>query len=181
MLKEKYKNEVVKSLMKKFKYKNIYQVPKIIKVVVNSGLGEAVQDPKILDQAQRDIALITGQKPYIRRAKKSIASFKLRKGSPVGVAVTLRGNRAYEFLERLIVASLPRVRDFRGLSPDSVDGHGNYSFGISEHIVFPEIDYDKIERIFGLDISIVTSAKTDEECLELLRLLGFPLRGKKIE
>jgi len=175
-LKEKYQNEVVPALEQKFGYKNIMEVPKVHKVVVSMGVSDAVQDPKTLDSAANDMALITGQKPIITRAKKSIAAFKLRAGVPIGCKVTLRGARMYYFLDKLFSAALPRIRDFRGVSGDSFDGRGNYTLGLKEQLVFPEIEYDKVDKIRGMDITIVTSARTDEEGLELLRLMGLPVR-----
>jgi large subunit ribosomal protein L5 len=163
--------------MENFQYKNIMQVPKLKKIVLNMGLGEAVHNIKILDSASEELAAISGQKPVVRRAKKSIAAFKLREGMPVGCMVTLRGSRMYDFLEKLVNITLPRVRDFRGISGKAMDGNGNYTLGISEQIIFPEIDYDKIDKIKGLNISIVTSAKTDKEGKELLRLLGMPFKN----
>jgi len=174
VLKEKYLKEVVPYLMEKFKYKSIMQVPKVEKVVLNMGVGEAVSNSKVLDFAVRDMELIAGQKPVITRAKKSIAGFKLREGMPIGCKVTLRRERAYEFLNRLLNIGLARVRDFSGVNPNSFDGRGNYALGIKEQIVFPEIDYDKIDKIRGFDVIITTSAKTDEEARELLRALGMP-------
>jgi len=162
--------------MEKFQYKNIMQVPRIDRVVVNIGVGEAIQNPKALDGAVNDLQLITGQKPVITKAKKSIAGFKLREGMSIGCKVTLRGERMYEFLDRLINLALPRVRDFRGISPDAFDGRGNYSLGIKEQTIFPEIEYDKIDKIRGLEVNIVTTAKTDEEARELLRAMGMPFR-----
>lgn len=175
-LKEKYQNEVVPALEQKFGYKNIMEVPKVHKVVVSMGVSDAVQDPKTLDSAANDMALITGQKPIITRAKKSIAAFKLRAGVPIGCKVTLRGARMYYFLDKLFNAALPRIRDFRGVSGDSFDGRGNYTLGLKEQLVFPEVEYDKVDKIRGMDITIVTSARTDEEGLELLRLMGLPVR-----
>lgn len=175
---EYYKKEVVKKLMKEFGYENIYEVPKIDKIVVNVGYGEAVQDPKSIEFVQKDLALITGQWPVIRRARKHVAAYKLRKGMPIGVKVTLRGERAYIFLDKTITFALPRTRDFRGLPRDSFDGRGNYNFGIDEHVVFPEIDIDKVKVHFGMDIAIVTTAKTDYEALRLLEELGFPFKRK---
>ena len=175
-LKEKYQNEVVPALEQKFGYKNIMEVPKVHKVVVSMGVSDAVQDPKTLDSAANDMALISGQKPIITRAKKSIAAFKLRAGVPIGCKVTLRGARMYYFLDKLFNAALPRIRDFRGVSGDSFDGRGNYTLGLKEQLVFPEIEYDKVDKIRGMDITIVTSALTDEEGLELLRLMGLPVR-----
>ena len=175
-LKEKYQKEVVPALMKRFGYKNVMEVPKIEKIVVNMGVGEAVQNIKALESAMNDLALITGQKPSVRRAKRSEAGFKLRKGMPIGAKVTLRKDMMYDFLDRLISIALPRVRDFRGLSPRSFDGRGNYNFGLSEQVVFPEIDYDKIDKIRGMNITIVTTAKSDEEAKALLEAFGFPFR-----
>jgi len=173
---QRYKEEVVPALMERFGYKNIMQVPKIVKVVVNIGLGEALQNPKALDNAARDLAIITGQKPLVTRARKAIATFKLRKGNPIGLKVTLRGQRMYDFLDRLFNVALPRVRDFRGVSPDSFDGRGNYTLGLREQLIFPEIDYDKVDRVRGMEVTIVTTAETDEEARELLRLMGMPFR-----
>ena len=175
-LKEKYQNEVVPALEQKFGYQNIMEVPKVHKVIVSMGVSDAVQDPKTLDSAANDMALISGQKPIITRAKKSIAAFKLRAGVPIGCKVTLRGARMYYFLDKLFNAALPRIRDFRGVSGDSFDGRGNYTLGLKEQLVFPEIEYDKVDKIRGMDITIVTSARTDEEGLELLRLMGLPVR-----
>jgi len=175
-LKEKYQNEVVPALEQKFGYANIKEVPKVHKVIVSMGVSDAVQDPKTLDSAANDMALISGQKPIITRAKKSIAAFKLRAGVPIGCKVTLRGARMYYFLDKLFNAALPRIRDFRGVSGDSFDGRGNYTLGLKEQLVFPEIEYDKVDKIRGMDITIVTSARTDEEGLELLRLMGLPVR-----
>jgi large subunit ribosomal protein L5 len=173
-LKLYYNKEVVTSLIQTFKYKNIMQVPKLEKIVLNIGLGEAIQNIKLLDSASEEVKIIAGQRPVVTRAKKSIAAFKLREGMPIGCMVTLRRNRMYDFYYRLVNITLPRVRDFRGLSGKALDGHGNYTLGIKEHIIFPEIDYDKIDKVKGLNISIVTTAKTDEEGKELLRLLGMP-------
>ena len=174
---ELYRKEVVPALMKHFNYKNIMQVPKLDKIIINMGLGEAIQNIKILDAALEEIAVITGQRPVITKAKRSIAQFKLRTGMPIGCMVTLRKERMYEFLNRLINVALPRVRDFRGFSPHAFDGRGNYSLGIREQIIFPEIDYDKIDKIKGMNIVIVTTAKTDEEGRELLKLMGMPFRS----
>lgn len=174
----KYREEVVPALMKRFGYKNIHQVPKLTKIVINMGVGDALRDAKLLDAAVEDLATIAGQRPAITRAKKSVASFKVRKGMAIGCMVTLRGPRMYEFFDRLANVAIPRIRDFRGLSPHSFDGRGNYSLGIKEQIVFPEIDYDKVVKIRGMDITIATSAKTDEEALELLRGLGLPIRAR---
>jgi large subunit ribosomal protein L5 len=177
MLKEFYHKEVVPVLMKHFNYKNIMEVPRLDKIVINMGLGEAIQNIKILDSALEEIAAITGQRPVITKARRSIAQFKLRAGMPIGCMVTLRKERMYEFLNRLINVALPRVRDFRGLAPHAFDGRGNYSLGLKEQIIFPEIDYDKIDKIKGMNIVITTTAKTDEEGRELLRLLGMPFRS----
>lgn len=173
-LKEKYAEEIGKALMEKFSYKNVMQLPKLEKVVLNMGLGEAIANAKALDSAIGDMTIISGQKPVVTRAKKSIAGFKLREGMPIGVKVTLRGDRMYEFVDRLVSIALPRVRDFRGVSPKSFDGRGNYTLGVKEQLIFPEIDYDKVDKIRGMDITIVTSASSDEEARELLRLLGMP-------
>ncbi len=173
-LKDKYLNEVVPGLQEKFNYKNVMAIPKLDKIVVNIGLGEAVQNPKALDAAVSDLTLITGQKPVVTKAKKSIAGFKVREGMPIGVKVTLRGERMYEFADRLLNVALPRVRDFRGVSPKSFDGRGNYSLGIKEQLIFPEIEYDKIDKVRGLEVVFATTAKTDEEGRELLKLLGMP-------
>lgn len=173
-LQEKYQNEVVPALMQRFTYKNIMEVPKLEKAVINMGVGDAIQDAKALDAAVGDMAKITGQKPIITRAKKSIANFKLRQGMPVGCKVTLRGKRMYEFLDKLMNVALPRVRDFRGVSGKAFDGRGNYALGIKEQLIFPEIEYDKVEKIRGMDVIVVTTAKTDEEAKELLRALGMP-------
>ncbi len=175
-LKEFYKKEVVPSLMEMFGYKNVWQVPRLVKIVVNMGLGEALQDIKVLDNAREQLALITGQRPAITRAKKSIAAFKLRKGAAIGCVVTLRGDRMYEFFERLVNVALPRVRDFRGISDKSFDGRGNFTLGITEQLIFPEVDYDKIDKVRGMNITFVTTARTDEEAKALLLLLGMPFR-----
>nr|WP_197017084.1 50S ribosomal protein L5 [Persephonella sp. KM09-Lau-8] len=176
-LRKKYEEEVAPKLMERFGYKSPMEIPRIKKIVVNMGVGEAVQDIKQLDRAVEDLMAITGQRPEIRRAKKAEAGFKLRRGLPVGARVTLRKERMWDFLDKLISVALPRVRDFRGLNPNSFDGRGNYAFGISEQIIFPEIDYDKVDRIRGMDIIIETSAETDEEAKYLLALLGLPIRG----
>ena len=176
-LKEKYRSEVVEALTREFLYANPLQVPTLHKVVVNIGLGEAVANPKALDAATRDLAVITGQKPVVTRAKKSVASFKIRTGNAIGAMVTLRGERMWEFLERLIAITLPRIRDFQGVSHKAFDGRGNYTLGLREQISFPEVDYDSIDRIRGLEVSIVTTARTDEEGRRLLRLLGMPFRA----
>jgi large subunit ribosomal protein L5 len=175
-LKEKYMKEIIPALMKKFNYKSVMQVPKIEKVVVNMGVGDAVQNAKALDNAVEELTLITGQKPLITRAKKSIAGFRLREGMPIGAKVTLRGERMYEFLDKLISVSLPRVRDFHGVSKKAFDGRGNYTLGIKEQLIFPEIDYDKVSKVRGMDIVIVTTANTDEEARELLTELGMPFQ-----
>jgi large subunit ribosomal protein L5 len=176
-LKEFYEKETIPKLIKAFDYKNIMQVPRLEKVVLNMGMGEAIQNIKLLDTAAEELQIIAGQHPVITRAKKSIAAFKLREGMPIGCMVTLRRNRMYDFFYKLVNIALPRVRDFRGISGKAFDGRGNYSLGIKEHIIFPEIDYDKIDRIKGLNISVVTSAQNDEEGKELLRLLGMPFRN----
>jgi large subunit ribosomal protein L5 len=176
LLKEKYKKEVIPKMMKEFNYKNIHQVPRIEKVTINMGVGEAIANPKALEGAIDDLMRITGQKPIIRRAKKSIAAFKLRKNMAIGCKVTLRGERMYDFLLKLFTIVLPRVRDFKGLPSSSFDGRGNYSLGIKEQIVFPEIDYDKIDQIRGLDICITTTSKTDKEAKSLLKYLGMQFR-----
>lgn len=175
-LRTDYKEEIAPKLVEKFGYKNPMQVPKLKKMVLNMGLGEAIQDIKILDAAVEELTLIAGQKPVVRRARKSIASFKLRAGMPIGCSVTLRGNRMYDMFTRLVNVALPRVRDFRGVSGKCFDGRGNYSLGIKEHIIFPEIDYDKISRIKGLNVTVVTTAETDEEGKELLTLMGMPFK-----
>lgn len=176
-LKQIYESEIVPQLKDAFGYTNIMEVPRLTKIVVNMGLGEAIQNIKILDSAADEIKMIAGQKPVITRAKKSIAAFKLRAGMPIGVMVTLRRERMYDFFQKLVNIALPRVRDFRGVSGKAMDGFGNYSLGIKEHIIFPEIDYDKIDKIKGLNITIVTSARTDQEGKELLRLMGMPFRN----
>jgi len=174
-LKEKFFKEVIPAMKKEFGYKNDLAVPRVQKLIVNAGVGKSLDNKKLLDQVVADLAAITGQKPVLKLAKKSISSFKIREGIPVGVAVTLRGERMYEFLDRLISVAVPRIRDFRGLSADSFDGHGNYSIGIREHIVFPEINTDSVTSIFGLQITVVTNAGTDREAKSLLTLLGFPI------
>ena len=173
-LKERYVNEVADALMKKFNYKSVMQIPKLEKIVINVGCGEARDNPKVLDAIISDIKQITGQKPVICKAKKSVANFKLREGMAIGVKVTLRGERMYEFLDRFFNLALPRVRDFRGINPNSFDGRGNYSVGVKEQLIFPEIDYDKIDKVRGMDICMVTTAGTDEEARELLSLMGAP-------
>ncbi|MEB3884492.1 50S ribosomal protein L5 [Lyngbya sp. CCY1209] len=175
-LKTTYQETIVPKLMEQFKYANIHQVPKLVKVTVNRGLGEASQNAKALESSVNELAIIAGQKPVVTRAKKAIAGFKIRQGMPVGVMVTLRGDRMYSFLERLIHLALPRIRDFRGISPKSFDGRGNYSLGVKEQLIFPEIDYDSIDQIRGLDIAIVTTAETDEEGRALLKEMGMPFR-----
>jgi large subunit ribosomal protein L5 len=178
-LKDRYRQEIVPTLVQEFGYKNVMQAPRVEKIVVNVGVGEALQSAKSLDATVRDISLITGQKPVVTRARKSIAAFKLREGNPIGVMVTLRGNRMYDFLDRLFNIALARQRDFRGVSSDSFDGRGNYSLGLREQLAWPEIDYDDIDKIRGMEISIVTTAQTDEEGRRLLQLLGMPLgRGR---
>jgi large subunit ribosomal protein L5 len=175
-LKERYREQIVASLREQFKYGNPMQVPGLVKIVVNMGVGEAARDAKLMDGALRDLAAITGQKPLVRRATKSIAQFKLREGMPIGAKVTLRGDRMWEFLDRLLSIALPRIRDFRGLDARKLDGHGNYTFGLTEQSVFHEIDQDRIDRVRGMDITIVTTATTDNEGRALLKLLGFPFR-----
>lgn len=175
-LNERYKEEIVPTMMEEFGYHNVMEVPRLRKIVVNVGLGEALQGVKALDAAVRDIATITGQRPVVTRAKKSIAGFKLRAGNPIGVKVTLRGRRMYDFLDRLCNLALPRQRDFRGLSPDAFDGRGNYTLGLREQLIWPEIDYDSIDKVRGMEISIVTTARTDEEARRLLQLFGMPFR-----
>ena len=173
-LKEMYKADVAPALMKKFNYKSVMQIPKIDKVIINVGCGEARENPKAIDAVIRDLGLITGQKAVVCNAKKSVANFKLREGMPNGVKVTLRGEKMYEFLDRFFNLALPRVRDFRGINPNSFDGRGNYSMGVKEQLIFPEIEYDKIDKVRGMDICIVTTAPTDEEARELLSLMGAP-------
>ena len=175
-LKARYRQEIVDTLRREFGYANVMQVPTVTKVVVNMGVGEAARDAKLIEGAVRDLAAITGQKPAVARAKKSIAQFKLREGMAIGAKVTLRGDRMWEFLDRLVSVALPRIRDFRGLSPRQFDGNGNYTFGVTEQSIFHEIDYDKIDRARGMDITVVTTAQTDEEARDLLRLLGFPFK-----
>jgi large subunit ribosomal protein L5 len=175
-LREKYRQEIVPALMQDFKFTSVMQVPRLTKIVVNVGVGEAIQNSKALDAAVADLTTITGQKPVITRAKKSVASFKLRTGMPIGVMVTLRGDRMYDFYDRLVNLSLPRIRDFRGISRSSLDGRGNYSIGLREQIVFPDIDYDKIDKIRGLEVAIVTSAPNDEQAYALLKRMGMPFR-----
>ena len=175
-LKTRYRNEVSAHLTTQFGFKNRMQVPNLVKIVVNMGVGEAAKDSKLIEGAVRDLATITGQRPVVTRARKSIANFKLREGQPIGAHVTLRGDRMWEFMDRLLSVSLPRIRDFRGLSPKQFDGSGNYTFGLTEQVVFPEIEQDKLDRVRGMDITIVTSAKNDDEGRALLRALGFPFR-----
>ena len=176
-LKVIYDQEIVPALMKQFGYSNVMQVPHLEKVVLNMGVGEAIQTPNLIEGAVKDMTAIAGQKPSIRRSKKAISNFKLRAGIPIGCSVTLRRSMMYEFLDRFLNFAMPRIRDFRGVPADSFDGRGNYTLGIKEQIIFPEIDYDKIDRIRGMDVTIVTSAKTDEEALELLKLFGMPFRA----
>lgn len=174
-LKKEYRTRVIPFLMKEFGYDNPYQVPRLEKIVINSGLGKkSIQDRKVIEIAKEDLAIITGQQPVVTRAKKSISNFKLRRGMPIGCKVTLRGERMYDFLQRLIHTAIPRIRDFRGLSPKSFDGRGNYSFGIDEQVIFPEIHYDKIKMVLGMDITFVTTARKDEEAYALLKELGLP-------
>lgn len=175
-LKKRYREEIVPALVKRFGYRNVMEVPRLEKIVVNIGLGEGKDDAKALDSASQDIATITGQRPVITRARKSIASFKLRAGQPIGLKATVRGNRMYDFLDRLCNVALARQRDFRGISPDSFDGRGNYTLGLEEQLIWPEIDYDSIDKVRGMEITIVTTAKSDEEGQELLRLLGMPFK-----
>jgi large subunit ribosomal protein L5 len=175
-LKQRYHDEIAPGLREQFAYDNVMQIPGVVKVVVNMGVGEAARDAKLMDGAVRDLTAITGQKPLVQRARKSIAQFKLREGMPIGAKVTLRGDRMWEFLDRLLSIALPRIRDFRGLSPDQFDGNGNYTFGLTEQSMFHEIDMDRVDRQRGMDITVVTTARTDEEGRELLRRLGFPFR-----
>jgi large subunit ribosomal protein L5 len=175
-LRERYREEVAPALQNRFEYENVMQIPKLEKIVVNMGVGEASQNQRAMDGAMEDLARITGQKPQLRRARKSVAGFKIREGMPVGARVTLRGERMWEFLDRLISIALPRVRDFRGISPRSFDGRGNFALGLREQLIFPEISYDSIDATRGLDVAVVTTAETDEEARELLRLLGMPFR-----
>jgi large subunit ribosomal protein L5 len=175
-MKEKYQGEAVPALQEQYKYGNTMEVPRVTKMVVNIGLGEALTDANALDKAVDDVSAITGQKPVITRAKKSIANFRLREGNPIGVATTLRGDRMWEFLDRLVAAALPRIRDFQGLNPNAFDGRGNYSLGIREQLIFPEIDYDKVDKVRGMQVTIVTTAKNDQEGRKLLELLGMPFR-----
>ena len=175
-LKENYENEIKNAMTEKFGYKNVMQIPRLEKIVINMGVGEAKENSKILESAVKDLTTISGQKPVITKAKKSVANFKLREGMPIGCKVTLRGERMYEFADRLINLALPRVRDFRGVSAESFDGRGNYALGIKEQIIFPEIEYDKVDKVRGMDIIFVTTAQTDEEARELLRLFGMPFK-----
>jgi len=175
-LKQRYREEISSALREQFGYANVMQIPGVVKVVVNMGVGEAARDAKLIDGALRDLAAITGQKPAVRRATKSIAQFKLREGMPIGAKTTLRGDRMWEFLDRLVTIALPRIRDFRGLSPKQFDGRGNYTFGVTEQSIFHEIDIDRIDRVRGMDITVVTTATTDDEGRALLRALGFPFR-----
>ncbi|MCG1023875.1 MULTISPECIES: 50S ribosomal protein L5 [Bacillaceae] len=175
-LKEKYQSEIIPALMGKFNYKSVMQAPKLEKIVINMGVGDAVANSKALDAAVEELTSITGQKPVVTRAKKSIAGFRLREGMPIGAKVTLRGERMYEFLDKLVSVSLPRVRDFRGISKKSFDGRGNYTLGVKEQLIFPEIDYDKVSKVRGMDIVIVTTANTDEEARELLTSFGMPFQ-----
>jgi large subunit ribosomal protein L5 len=176
-LKQKYVEEIRPALVERFRYDNIYQAPRVEKIVINMGVGEGKDNPKILDAAVADLARITGQRPVVTKARKSVASFKLREGMSIGCKVTLRGGRMYDFLDKLFNVALPRVRDFRGISPRSFDGRGNFTIGVREQLIFPEIDYSKVEKILGMDIIIVTTAKTDEEARELLALMGAPFRA----
>ncbi|MDQ0190416.1 50S ribosomal protein L5 [Alicyclobacillus cycloheptanicus] len=175
-LRELYEGTVAKELMNKFQYKSVMQVPRIEKVVINMGLGEATQNPKVIDSALEDLTLIAGQKPVVTRAKKSIAQFRVRQGMPIGVKVTLRGERMYHFLDKLMNVALPRVRDFRGVSPRAFDGRGNYTLGLREQLIFPEIDYDKVDKVRGMEVVVVTTARSDEEARALLSALGMPFR-----
>ena len=177
-LKLRYQAEVIPAMQREFGYKNVMQVPRLIKVVLNIGMGEALQNAKALDAATRDMATITGQKPIVTRAKKSIATFRLRAGNPIGIKVTLRGKRMYDFLDRLFSIALPRVRDFRGIAPDAFDGRGSYTLGLGAQLIWPEIEYDSVDKVRGMEISIVTSAKTDDEARRMLQLMGMPF-GKE--
>ena len=173
-LKDLYKDEIVDAMIKKYGYKNIMEVPKLDKIVINMGVGEAKENAKVLDSAVKDLETITGQKVVLTRAKNSVANFKIREGMPIGCKTTLRGEKMYDFMDRLVNLALPRVRDFRGVSADSFDGRGNYALGVKEQLIFPEIEYDKVEKVRGMDVIVVTTAKTDEEARELLRLFGMP-------
>jgi len=177
-MKERYEKEIVPAMMERFQYKNVMQTPRLVRISVNIGLGEALQNAKAIEYAVKDIATITGQRPVVRRARKAIAVYKLREGNPIGVSVSLRGRRMWNFLDRLIGIALPRQRDFQGVSPDAFDGHGNYTLGMQEQLAWPEIDYDSIDKLRGMGITIVTTAKTDEEGRELLRFLGMPFKRK---
>jgi large subunit ribosomal protein L5 len=177
LLKKKYREEIIPAMLKEFGYKNVMQVPKLVKIVLNSGLGEAILNHRILETTVAELGQITGQRPIITRARKSIAGFKLRQGMPIGCSVTLRGNIMHEFLARLVHVAMPRVRDFRGVSPKGFDGRGNYTLGLTEQLIFPEIDYDKVEKINGFSITVVTTAKTDEEAYFLLKSFGVPFRN----
>jgi large subunit ribosomal protein L5 len=176
-LRERYKQEIVPALMREFSYRNVMQVPALSKVVLNIGMGEATSNPKALDAAVKDLTTIAGQKPVVKRSRKSIANFKLRAGMPVGIMVTLRGVRMYQFVDKLVSVSLPRQRDFRGVSGDAFDGRGNYTLGLKEQLIFPEIEYDKVDKVRGLEISIVTTARTDQEGKRLLKLMGMPFKA----
>jgi large subunit ribosomal protein L5 len=178
LLERKFREEVVPALIRRHGYRNPWQVPRLSKVVVNIGVGEAIQDAKALESAMNDLAMITGQRPAVTRARRSVAGFKLREGMAIGCKVTLRGMRMYEFLNRLINVAIPRIRDFRGLPDNSFDGRGNYSMGVTEQVIFPEIEYDKIDKLRGMDITVVTTARTDEECFDLLKHLGMPFRRR---
>jgi large subunit ribosomal protein L5 len=175
-VRERYRQDIVPALQREFGYRNVMEVPRLQKIVVNIGVGEAIQNAKALDAAVRDLTIITGQKPIVNRARKSIAGFKLREGMPIGVKVTLRGQRMYDFFERLVTVALARQRDFRGVSPEAFDGRGNYTLGLQEQLVWPEIEYDSIDKVRGMEISIVTSARTDEEARRLLQLMGMPFK-----
>ena len=175
-LREDYENEIKKALVEKFGYKNVMQIPRLDKIVINMGVGEAKENAKLMESAVKDLTTISGQKPVVTKAKKSVANFKLREGMPIGCKVTLRGERMYEFADRLVNLALPRVRDFRGVSAESFDGRGNYALGLKEQIIFPEIEYDKVDKVRGMDIIFITTAQTDEEARELLRLFGMPFK-----
>ncbi len=177
--KKRYREEVVPALMEQFQYGSIMEVPRLVKICLNQGIGEATQDKKLVDNAADELTMIAGQKAVSTKAKRSVSNFKLREGMPIGARVTLRDHRMYEFLDRLVTVALPRVRDFRGINDKSFDGRGNYSMGITEHIIFPEIDLDKVNKIMGMDITFVTTAKTDQEALALLKLLGLPFKNQK--
>ena len=180
-LKERYRKEIVPALMKEFSYSNVMQAPVVHKIVINIGMGEAIQTPKSMDNAVRDLSDITGQRPVVTKAKRSVASFKLREGMPIGCTVTLRGDHMYDFLDKLVSVALPRLRDFQGVSRDSFDGRGNYTLGIREQLVFPEINYDKIDKVRGMEITIVTTARTDEEGRHLLQLVGMPFKHQQTQ